>query len=94
MIRTYVELLTPILPMSRQYITAAKCINAVDRGVTFKSYCSTIKIGKTDYAIAGSVTTSTCTLYVPVPVVPVSKVVFVVYLCTYGVYYTYNGTVP
>lgn len=38
--------------MSRQYIVAAKCINSVHKGVTFKAYCSSIKIGKTDYALA------------------------------------------
>jgi putative methyltransferase len=38
--------------MSRLYLTAAKCINAVNKGVTFKSFCSSIKIGKTDYLLA------------------------------------------
>ena len=39
--------------MSRQYLTAARCVNAVNRGASFKTFCaSQSKLGKTDYALA------------------------------------------
>lgn len=39
--------------MSRQYLSAARCVNAVNRGASFKTFCaSQSKLGKTDYALA------------------------------------------
>jgi putative methyltransferase len=38
--------------MSRQYIVAGKCVEAVLNGQSFKSYCAKIKLGKIDYALA------------------------------------------
>ena len=39
--------------MSRQYLSAARCVNAVNQGASLKSFCSSQKsIGKVDYALA------------------------------------------
>jgi 25S rRNA (cytosine2278-C5)-methyltransferase len=39
--------------MSRQYICAGKAVRAVlEEGKSFKGYCASVKIGKTDYALA------------------------------------------
>ena len=38
--------------MSREYLVAGKAVDAVLRGVSFKHYCSTIRIGKIDFALA------------------------------------------
>lgn len=38
--------------MSRQYIVSSKAVKASRQGKSFKSYCASTKIGKTDYAIA------------------------------------------
>lgn len=38
--------------MSRQYIVSGKCVEAVLQGKSFKAYCSSIKLGRVDYALA------------------------------------------
>ena len=38
--------------MSREYLTAGRAIDAVDRGVTFKAYCAKNRMGKVDFALA------------------------------------------
>ena len=39
--------------MSREYIVAGKCVSAVRMGKqSFKGYCSKIRMGRTDFALA------------------------------------------